>query len=89
MTNMQVRNVPSDILEALRSEADQHGRSLQQHVLSVLDEHTARARRRQLLEQLDVALGGAPVIDVDPAEAIRADRDERDARDAERAEAGS
>lgn len=86
MTNMQVRNVPEAILAALREEAEQHGRSLQQHLLAVLDEHTARARRQEMFDQLDAALGDEPLLDIDPAEAVRADRDERDARDAVRAE---
>lgn len=86
MTNMQVRNVPEAILAALREEAEQHGRSLQQHLLAVLDEHTARARRQEMFDQLDAALRDVPLLDIDPAEAVRADRDERDARDAARAE---
>lgn len=89
MTNLQVRNVPPEIMDALRAEAEQHDRSLQQQVLSVLDEHTARARRRLMLERLDEALGDAPVLDVDAADAIRADRDDRDARDAQRAHGAS
>ncbi|MBA8826769.1 hypothetical protein FHX42_004148 [Saccharopolyspora lacisalsi] len=46
---------------------------------------TATTRRRKSLRRLDEVLGGDPVIDVDPAEVIRADRDERDARDEDRA----
>lgn len=83
MTSVQVRNVPEEIVDALRTEAEEHGRSLQQHLLAVLDEHTARTRRQALFHQLDAVLGEAPILTADPADAVRADRD---ARDAERSE---
>ncbi|MGH3432729.1 MAG: FitA-like ribbon-helix-helix domain-containing protein [Thermocrispum sp.] len=86
MTNVQVRNVPTDVLAALRNEAESHGRSLQQHLLAVLDEHTSRARRRAMFDELDTVLGDEPVLDTDAADAVRADRDERDRRDVDRAE---
>jgi hypothetical protein len=73
-------------MDALRAEAEEHGRSLQRHLLAVLDEHTARTRMRAMFARLDAVLGDEPVLTVDPADAIREDRDERDARDAHRAE---
>lgn len=86
MTNVQVRNVPEEIVEALRTEAEEHGRSLQQHLLAVLDEHTARTRRQALFHQLDAVLGEEPILIADPADAVRADRDAQDARDVEHSE---
>jgi hypothetical protein len=85
MTNVQVRDVPDDVVVALRAEARESGRSLQQHLLAVLVEHTARARRDALFASLDAALGDEPVLTVDAAEAIRAERDALDGRDAHRA----
>lgn len=86
MTNVQVRNVPDEIVATLRAEAESHGRSLQQHLLTLLDEHTAQARRKAMFDRLDLTLGDKPVIEVDAAEAVRADRDEHDARDEARAD---
>ncbi|RCW43645.1 hypothetical protein DFQ14_106123 [Halopolyspora algeriensis] len=86
MHNVQVRDVPPEIYEALRSEAKAEGKSLQQHLLAVLDEHTARTRRQALFRRLDDVLGDEPVLTADPADAVRAGRDEREARDNTRAE---
>lgn len=72
-------------MEALHAEAADHGRSLQQQVLAVLDEHTSRARLHSLLNGLDAALGNEPVLTTDPALAVRRDRDALAARDDERA----
>ena len=85
MTNVQVRDVPPEVLDALRAEAHEAGRSLQQHLLLVLAEHTARARRQALFASLDAALGDVPVLTVDAAEAVRGERDALDERDAARA----
>jgi hypothetical protein len=85
MTNVQVRDVPDDVLAALRTEARDAGRSLQQHLLAVLAEHTARTRRQTLFAQLDAVLGDEPVLTVDAAQAVRAERDVLDERDARRA----
>ena len=85
MTNVQVRDVPPEVLDALRIEARESGRSLQQHLLLVLAEHTARARRRALFASLDAELGTVPVLTVDAAEAVREERDSLDERDAGRA----
>jgi hypothetical protein len=85
MTNVQVRDVPDDVLAALRAEAREAGLSLQQHLLAVLAEHTARRRRQALFAELDTVLGDEPVLTVDAAEAVRAERDALDERDARRA----
>jgi hypothetical protein len=87
MTSLQVRDVPPDVLDALRAEARDAGRSLQQHLLAVLTEHTARARRQAVFAALDAVLGDDPVITVDAADAVRAERDALDERDAGRANA--
>ncbi|MGW5642375.1 FitA-like ribbon-helix-helix domain-containing protein [Saccharopolyspora sp. NPDC003752] len=89
MTSVQVRNVPDDVMDALRAEAEEHGLSLQQHLLSVLEEHTARTRMRNMFAQLDAVLGDEPMLTEDAAEAVRELRDEQDARDADRAEGHS
>lgn len=86
VTNLQVRNVPDEIMDALREEASEHGRSVQQHVLTVLDEHTSGTRLRSLFARLDSALEDEPVLTTDPADAVRADRDASDHRDGERAD---
>ena len=85
MTNVQVRDVPPEVLDALRAEARESGRSLQQHLLTVLTDHTARARRRALFAALDDVVGDGPVLTVDAADAVRAERDAADERDARRA----
>ncbi len=78
----RVRNISIEIVDALRADAGKRGRSLEEHQLAVLDEHTARTHMRAIFARLDAVLGDEPVLTVDPADAIREDRAERDARDA-------
>ena len=86
MTNVQIRDVPNEILEVLRAEARAQGRSLQQHLVLVLAAHTARARRAALFASLDAVLGDEPVLVDDAADAVRAERDALDERDIRRAD---
>jgi len=83
VTNVQIRDVPNDILEVLRGPGA--GVGLQQHLVAVLAEHTARARREALFTSLDAVLGDEPVLVDDAADAVRVERDALDERDARRA----
>jgi plasmid stability protein len=93
MTNVQVRNVPDEILQVLRAEASEAGRSLQQQVLSILEQHTAgarvRAHRKELFAKLDAELGDTNILTTDAAKAIRSVRDERGTELAQRADNNS
>ncbi|HKS47920.1 MAG TPA: hypothetical protein VJT49_22975 [Amycolatopsis sp.] len=87
MTSVQIRNVPDDLTQTLRDEARENGRSVRQQLPVVPREHTARFAPARAFGRVDAVFGAKVgiTVDIDPAEAIRADRDERDARDAERA----
>ena len=50
MQQLTVRNVPNDVMEALREEAAEGGRSVNGVARSALEEHIERRRSRMLLE---------------------------------------
>ena len=49
MSQLTVRDVPPDILEELRAEARERGRSLNAQVRAALAEHVARRQRQRRL----------------------------------------
>ncbi len=50
MQQLTVRNVPDDVMEALREEAAEGGRSVNGVARSALQEHTERRRSRMRLQ---------------------------------------
>jgi plasmid stability protein len=45
MTAIHIRNVPEPVVAGLRERAERHGRSMQQELLAILEEATARPLR--------------------------------------------
>lgn len=77
---LHVRNVPADVVEALKARADRNGRSLNAELLRVLAEGAARERRdtpiTRRLEEIARSIDLSPDAPK-PEELIRADRDSR------------
>lgn len=83
MATIHVRNVPEEVVAALKARAAERGHSLNAEVVSVLVE--AAPRRRPLEDVLaeireNAAAMGPAVAGVDVVELIREGREERDRR---------
>lgn len=48
MGNLLIRNVPEEIVNRLKSRARKHGRSLQQELIRILNEHTSESQEEIL-----------------------------------------
>lgn len=77
MAQLLVRDIPRDIVEALKRRAAQHGRSAEAEHRAILQEalHPARAAFRQRVKALRDQTRGR--IEGDSADLIREDRDSR------------
>jgi plasmid stability protein len=78
MTDVLVRNVPEDILDRLKQRADEHHRSLQGELLTILEE-AARARlspdeHLRLADELRERLARSGRVFRDSVEDLREDR---------------
>jgi plasmid stability protein len=58
MPTLTIRNVPPGIVRSLKSLARRHGRSMEQEVREVIEEHVAE--REAVLEQIEASWGGQP-----------------------------
>jgi len=55
MPTLTIRNVPPGIVRSLKSRAGRHGRSMEQEVREIIEEHVAE--RRAVLEQIEASWG--------------------------------
>ena len=81
MTSLLVRNVKPEVLERLKAQARDHGRSLQAEVATILEEHAPPAEDHYAaLRQRLAAIRAAtrPSAAFDAVAAIREDRDSED-----------
>ena len=80
MTNILIRNVPSDVHERLSARARESGMSLQQYVLDVLQSRVSRPTTRETIERWRLVAEereNRPQVDVmDSVEAVRIAREE-------------
>jgi hypothetical protein len=75
--SVQIKNVPPDVHEVLRSRAHQAGQSLQAYLLAELEAQASRPTNRELFERIDRECSGGRVSLAYAADLIRADRDAR------------
>jgi len=80
MVNIQVRDVPDYIRDAVAAEADERGQSMQSYLLSTLEAIARRRRAIAMLKKLDTMGGGYTGPAADAVEEIAAQRAERDRR---------
>lgn len=78
MTNVQIRNVPDDVLGHLKSRADSRGQSLQGYLRDLLTAHAGVINNDRIFDEARARLKGMPPFDDDAAELIRRGREERD-----------
>jgi plasmid stability protein len=55
MPTLTIRNVPPRIVQSLKSLAQRHGRSMEQEVREVIEEHVTE--REAVLEQIEASWG--------------------------------
>lgn len=78
MTNVQIRDVPDDVLGQLKSRAASRGQSLQGYLRDLLAAHAGVIKNDQIFDRVSRRLQGVPAFDDDAAELIRRGREERD-----------
>lgn len=80
MVNIQVRDVPEQVRDALAEAARTRGQSMQAYLRNLLEEDAQRADNVRLLREV-ADMGGGHVAGADDAASelasIRSDRDER------------
>lgn len=74
MKAIQVRNVPDDVHSALQRRADTAGQSMQEYLLELLRQHTARPTIAEWLEEAGSDSGGSGTFE----QIVRGQRAERD-----------
>jgi antitoxin FitA len=77
---LHVRNVPDDVVEALRERARTNGRSLNAELVALLSEGARRPRERGVLTQRLAEIAARVNLPPDaprPEDLIREDRDSR------------
>jgi plasmid stability protein len=77
---IQVRNVPDDVLEKLKSRAAAQGKSLNAYMLALLEREVERATTAEVIAQIRTEGPLGKPDQVSAAEYIRAAREERDAQ---------
>ena len=55
MPTLTIRNMPPRVVQSLKSLAHQHGRSMEQEVLELIEEHVVE--RAAILEQIEASWG--------------------------------
>ncbi|HEY3261908.1 MAG TPA: hypothetical protein VGJ95_16870 [Pseudonocardiaceae bacterium] len=79
MTNVQVRDVPENVLALLKRDAARHGRSLQGYLRDLLAAHAGVINNNEILDRAKARLAGQPSWgESDAAEIVRQGREERD-----------
>jgi antitoxin FitA len=76
MPSLQVKDVPDQIHDVLRRRAAAAGQSLQEYVMSLLEEHAAAATVKEVFERISFRSGGS-ISFGDAVAVIRSDRDRR------------
>lgn len=80
MPALHIRNVPDDVLEALRDRARANGRSLNAELVVLLEEGARRYRERGVLTRRLAEIAASVNLPPDaprPEDLIRQDRDSR------------
>ncbi|MGH3945214.1 MAG: FitA-like ribbon-helix-helix domain-containing protein [Pseudonocardiaceae bacterium] len=80
MSNVQIRDVPASVVDALKSAAAKRGQSLQRYLVEVL---TEQARIATTTAVLDEAAANARRAGAGSFDSVALVREGRDARDAE------
>lgn len=80
MVNIQVRDVPDEVRDAVAAEADERGQSMQSYLLSTLEAIARRRRAIAMLKKLGTMGGGYTGPAEDVVEEIASQRAERDRR---------
>lgn len=83
MSDVLIRDVPSEDLDVIRSVAAERGMSLQAYLLSAVQMHAAHERRQQTLRALDHELSGRPPVSPDDRQSVLDAVDEAHARRAD------
>lgn len=76
MKNIQIRNVPEKTHSVLRRRADAAGMSLQEYLLSMVNEAASKPTVEEVLRRIE-RRGGARLSSQAVVDAIRKDRDTR------------
>jgi len=77
MTNVQVRDVPDEVLTNLKSLAASRGKSLQRYLRDLLVAEAAVIATNQILDQARANVAGLPEFEDDAVRIIQQGRDER------------
>lgn len=78
MSHVQVRDVPDDVVAALKSRAAETGQSLQRFLLEILVEEADVAGNAALLDEASADSGGYPAAPGEAADVVRQGRQQRD-----------
>ncbi len=76
MPSLQVKDVPNQVHDVLRRRAAAAGQSLQEYVMTLLEEHTSADTVQEVFERISFRSGGSITFG-DAVAAIRSDRDSR------------
>jgi plasmid stability protein len=74
---VQIKNVPPDVHEVLRSRAERAGQSLQAYLLAELEAQASRPTNRELFERINQECSGGRLPPTHAAKLVREDRDAR------------
>lgn len=78
MSNVQVRDVPDDVVAALKIRATENGQSLQRFLLDILSGEAEVVRNAALLDEAAADPGGYPATPGETADLVRQGRAERE-----------
>jgi hypothetical protein len=78
MTNVQVRDVPENVLALLKRDAARSGQSLQSYLRDLLTSHAGVISNSEIFDRIGKRLDGLQAFEDDAAEIIRQGREERD-----------
>lgn len=78
MSNVQVRDVPDDIVAALKMRAAENGQSLQRFLLDILSGEAEVVRNAALLDEAAADPGGYPAASGEAADLVRQGRADRE-----------
>lgn len=76
MPSLQVKDVPDQVHDVLRRRAAAAGQSLQEYVMTLLEEHASADTVQEVFERISFRSGGS-ISFGDAVAAIRSDRDHR------------
>jgi plasmid stability protein len=76
MKNIQIRNVPDPVCDALKRRAAEEGRSLQEYLLAHVSDLASRPSVREVMRRAGGRSGGRLSFE-EAAELVRSDRDAR------------